>query len=215
VRCGFRRSRSGRPFEGGRRELSCPRECTCSRALRGSRLGSASDAMLQLAVLATARLLGAATNIVHDCDEVYNYWEPLHYLLHGFGMQTWEYRCATTVVLSHRSDALTAAADRRSNTLPACVRIRALKTLDWSRGVARSSHCARTCTSCCTRPWRARPLCSWAAARASSLFSTLCARHCLCCARGSSGASCGAIPSQQSPLALLTRDAPHSRPPRT
>jgi hypothetical protein len=39
------------------------------------------------------RLIGAAVNIVHDCDEVYNYWEPLHYLVHGSGMQTWEYRC--------------------------------------------------------------------------------------------------------------------------
>ena len=32
-------------------------------------------------------------NIIHDCDEVYNYWEPLHYLLYGYGKQTWEYRC--------------------------------------------------------------------------------------------------------------------------
>jgi hypothetical protein len=43
-------------------------------------------------VLLTARLLSAAYNIVHDCDEVYNYWEPLHFLLYGYGMQTWEYR---------------------------------------------------------------------------------------------------------------------------
>jgi hypothetical protein len=43
------------------------------------------------------RLLGAAVNIVHDCDEVYNYWEPLHYLVHGSGMQTWEYRCLRNV----------------------------------------------------------------------------------------------------------------------
>ena len=28
---------------------------------------------------------------ITDCDEVYNYWEPLHFLLHGSGMQTWEY----------------------------------------------------------------------------------------------------------------------------
>jgi len=26
-----------------------------------------------------------------DCDEVYNYWEPLHYWLYGNGFQTWEY----------------------------------------------------------------------------------------------------------------------------
>jgi len=28
---------------------------------------------------------------ITDCDEVYNYWEPLHFLLYGYGMQTWEY----------------------------------------------------------------------------------------------------------------------------
>ena len=28
---------------------------------------------------------------VLDCDEVFNYWEPTHYLSHGFGLQTWEY----------------------------------------------------------------------------------------------------------------------------
>jgi alpha-1,2-mannosyltransferase len=28
---------------------------------------------------------------IMDCDEVYNYWEPLHYLLYTSGMQTWEY----------------------------------------------------------------------------------------------------------------------------
>ncbi|KPI35848.1 Alpha-1,2-mannosyltransferase alg9 [Cyphellophora attinorum] len=28
---------------------------------------------------------------IQDCDETYNYWEPLHYLNHGSGLQTWEY----------------------------------------------------------------------------------------------------------------------------
>lgn len=28
---------------------------------------------------------------IQDCDEVYNYWEPTHYLNHHFGLQTWEY----------------------------------------------------------------------------------------------------------------------------
>jgi hypothetical protein len=26
-----------------------------------------------------------------DCDETFNYWDPLHYLLFGRGFQTWEY----------------------------------------------------------------------------------------------------------------------------
>ena len=25
-------------------------------------------------------------------SQVYNYWEPLHFILYGSGMQTWEYR---------------------------------------------------------------------------------------------------------------------------
>ncbi|CAM9197392.1 unnamed protein product [Hapterophycus canaliculatus] len=37
------------------------------------------------------RLLSAGTTCVGDCDETFNYWEPLHYLLYGFGFQTWEY----------------------------------------------------------------------------------------------------------------------------
>eukprot|EP00850_Spirogloea_muscicola_P002060 SM000008S22149 [mRNA] locus=s8:31301:38281:- [translate_table: standard] len=44
-----------------------------------------------LAVLLAARLVSARHNLVHDCDEVFNYWEPLHNLLHGAGLQTWEY----------------------------------------------------------------------------------------------------------------------------
>ena len=43
-------------------------------------------------LLFRARLLSAANNIVHDCDETFNYWEPLHYITYGYGLQTWEYR---------------------------------------------------------------------------------------------------------------------------
>lgn len=46
---------------------------------------------LALLLLATARLASVALNIIHDCDESFNYLEPLHYLLYGYGMQTWEY----------------------------------------------------------------------------------------------------------------------------
>ena len=43
------------------------------------------------AILAFARVVSALCNIVHDCDETFNFWEPLHYLVHGTGMQTWEH----------------------------------------------------------------------------------------------------------------------------
>ncbi|KAI9857459.1 MAG: mannosyltransferase [Trichoglossum hirsutum] len=38
-----------------------------------------------------ANVLAAAYAPIQDCDEVFNYWEPTHYLAHGYGLQTWEY----------------------------------------------------------------------------------------------------------------------------
>ncbi|ESO98754.1 hypothetical protein LOTGIDRAFT_114104 [Lottia gigantea] len=37
------------------------------------------------------RLSSAIWNTISDCDEVYNYWEPAHYLVYNKGFQTWEY----------------------------------------------------------------------------------------------------------------------------
>jgi alpha-1,2-mannosyltransferase len=36
-------------------------------------------------------LLSAIVSPISDCDETYNYWEPLHYVMFGTGLQTWEY----------------------------------------------------------------------------------------------------------------------------
>lgn len=38
-----------------------------------------------------ANLISAVFAPIQDCDETFNYWEPTHYLSHGYGMQTWEY----------------------------------------------------------------------------------------------------------------------------
>src|SRR6516162_5572689 len=38
-----------------------------------------------------ANLLAAIYAPIQDCDETFNYWEPTHYLSHGYGLQTWEY----------------------------------------------------------------------------------------------------------------------------
>lgn len=46
--------------------------------------------------LMVARYYSALYNNIHDCDEVFNYWEPLHYLLYKSGFQTWEYRYSST-----------------------------------------------------------------------------------------------------------------------
>ena len=48
--------------------------------------------MLPFMALGILRYMSATSNIIHDCDEVFNYWEPLHYLLYKSGFQTWEYR---------------------------------------------------------------------------------------------------------------------------
>ena len=37
------------------------------------------------------RLIATFFSQIPDCDEVFNYWEPLHFLLYGHGLQTWEY----------------------------------------------------------------------------------------------------------------------------
>ncbi|XP_012987966.1 alpha-1,2-mannosyltransferase ALG9 isoform X1 [Esox lucius] len=41
--------------------------------------------------LLSARFCAALLSNISDCDETYNYWEPMHFLLYGSGMQTWEY----------------------------------------------------------------------------------------------------------------------------
>uniref|UniRef100_A0A915E6S3 Mannosyltransferase n=1 Tax=Ditylenchus dipsaci TaxID=166011 RepID=A0A915E6S3_9BILA len=61
---------------------------------RFSRLISLMDE-LKIIVLNTSDCLFWA--IITDCDEVYNYWEPLHLLLFGRGFQTWEYSPAYAI----------------------------------------------------------------------------------------------------------------------
>ncbi|KAL3468039.1 Alg9-like mannosyltransferase family-domain-containing protein [Aspergillus heterothallicus] len=34
---------------------------------------------------------------IQDCDEIFNFWEPAHYLNHGYGLQTWEYSPAYSI----------------------------------------------------------------------------------------------------------------------
>lgn len=49
-----------------------------------------SSQILPLAFL-VINTIAAVNAPIQDCDEVFNYWEPTHYLNHGFGFQTWEY----------------------------------------------------------------------------------------------------------------------------
>jgi len=47
--------------------------------------------LLLIAMLLVVRIGAAELAVITDCDEVFNYWEPLHFLLYGSGLQTWEY----------------------------------------------------------------------------------------------------------------------------
>uniref|UniRef100_A0A5S6Q9A6 Mannosyltransferase n=1 Tax=Trichuris muris TaxID=70415 RepID=A0A5S6Q9A6_TRIMR len=47
--------------------------------------------LVYAASLVFFRMFAALMSPITDCDEVFNYWEPLHFLFHGTGLQTWEY----------------------------------------------------------------------------------------------------------------------------
>jgi alpha-1,2-mannosyltransferase len=55
------------------------------------------DTLSAFSVFLAARVVAAIYSPIQDCDEVYNYWEPTHYLNHGHGMQTWEYSPAYAI----------------------------------------------------------------------------------------------------------------------
>lgn len=42
-------------------------------------------------LILVVRVLGSLITPIPDCDEVFNYWEPIHFLIYGKGQQTWEY----------------------------------------------------------------------------------------------------------------------------
>jgi alpha-1,2-mannosyltransferase len=46
---------------------------------------------LVFAMFFASNILAALYAPIQDCDEVFNYWEPTHYLNHRYGLQTWEY----------------------------------------------------------------------------------------------------------------------------
>lgn len=48
--------------------------------------------ILDFGLFALIAVWSAYYNGIWDCDESMNYFEPLHNLLFGYGLQTWEYR---------------------------------------------------------------------------------------------------------------------------
>jgi hypothetical protein len=53
--------------------------------------GSTGPAQGVLLALLLIRLSAAWFSGISDCDETFNYWEPIHFLAFGRGTQTWEY----------------------------------------------------------------------------------------------------------------------------
>ena len=65
----------------------------CSNSILGPSMSEPgrSSSIVVLSAYLVINCLAAVHAPIQDCDEVYNYWEPTHYLNHGFGFQTWEY----------------------------------------------------------------------------------------------------------------------------
>lgn len=53
--------------------------------------GPAVEPISAFYLFAIVNVLAALFTPLPDCDEVFNYWEPTHYLNHKYGLQTWEY----------------------------------------------------------------------------------------------------------------------------
>lgn len=76
---------------------------------------------IALSICFVAHILAASNAPIQDCDETYNYWEPLHYLTHGYGLQTWEYSPefsirSWTYILIHAIPVKLASLLRKSKT---------------------------------------------------------------------------------------------------
>lgn len=69
--------------------LSCANES--SRESTSSPPPPQLEPIIAFYIFLVAHILAATFSPIQDCDEVFNYWEPTHYLNHGYGLQTWEY----------------------------------------------------------------------------------------------------------------------------
>jgi len=72
--------------------LSSSSSTTTTTTISKSSISTSIFSELSLFILfSTISIIGLTLNHIDDTDEVYGYYEPLHYLLYGKGMQTWEY----------------------------------------------------------------------------------------------------------------------------
>lgn len=70
---------------------------TCVTELRANQQTSTGPAPfylplnITLYVFLVSNCISAFLAPIQDCDEVFNFWEPAHYVDYGYGLQTWEY----------------------------------------------------------------------------------------------------------------------------
>ncbi|EEF38954.1 dol-P-Man:Man(6)GlcNAc(2)-PP-Dol alpha-1,2-mannosyltransferase [Ricinus communis] len=87
-------TRQRRPLPSGVSSSSSEPYTKVNKAIRSNireEEGKGLGWFMPVLALGMLRYMSATSNIIHDCDEVFNYWEPLHYLLYKSGFQTWEY----------------------------------------------------------------------------------------------------------------------------
>ncbi|KAH7105027.1 glycosyltransferase family 22 protein [Auriculariales sp. MPI-PUGE-AT-0066] len=60
------------------------------RTRRTSRAPWTPRLLIAARMLLMVRFAGAMYSNITDCDEVFNFWEPLHFATTGYGFQTWE-----------------------------------------------------------------------------------------------------------------------------
>lgn len=76
------------PPKQTKREFTHP-EATHARKKTGN--PNSLEPITAFYMFVAANLFSAVFAPIQDCDETFNYWEPAHYLSHGYGLQTWEY----------------------------------------------------------------------------------------------------------------------------
>lgn len=68
-----------------------PHACTDTPPARAIKNTFAIEPISAFYIFLAANAVAALFAPIQDCDETFNYWEPTHYLGHGYGLQTWEY----------------------------------------------------------------------------------------------------------------------------
>ncbi|KAK7927395.1 family 22 glycosyltransferase [Apiospora marii] len=64
---------------------------TASHAKKKRPSAFAMEPITAFYIFLGANMISALCAPIQDCDETFNYWEPTHYLSHGYGLQTWKY----------------------------------------------------------------------------------------------------------------------------